>query len=70
LVIENWSLANEFRRPNRSMAIDKFSMANSQLPSRMRFQSATSIMFDLRLVIRACFCAAPYLKVEAAQMMR
>jgi len=49
LVIENWSLAIEFRLPIRSMAIYKFSTANSQWPSRSRFQSADSIMFDLRL---------------------
>jgi hypothetical protein len=52
LAIENWSLAIEFRLPNRSMANYKFSMTNSQLPSRMRFRSTTSIVFELRLITR------------------
>jgi hypothetical protein len=38
---------------------DKFSIFNSRLPSKARFPGAASIRFELRLIIGACFCAAP-----------
>jgi hypothetical protein len=56
--IENWSLKICYWQFGKgfSMANDKFSIFNSQSPSKLRFLGAISIMFELRLFVGTYFC--------------
>jgi hypothetical protein len=49
----------EHHDPNRSIAIYKSPIFNSQSPSKMRFLGATPVMFELLLIIGPRFCTAP-----------
>ena len=59
-LIENWSSKIGHWQLNSASSTAQWPFIGSQLPSRSRFQSAPSIVFDPRLVIRSCFCAVPW----------
>jgi hypothetical protein len=57
LQICHWQL-----KTTSPIANDKFSIFNSQWPSKLRFSGATSILFDLRLMIGTCFSGPSQLR--------